>query len=36
MKAAVNLLWVFLSIIGVLALAQVVGVVNSGEKENGI
>ena len=36
MKAAVNLLWVFLSILGALALAHVVGVVNPNEKVNGL
>ena len=36
MKAAVNLLWVVLSILGALALAHVVGVVNPDEKVNGL
>jgi carbon starvation protein len=36
MKAAVNLLWVLLSILGALALAHVVGVVNPNEKVNGL
>jgi carbon starvation protein len=36
MKAAVNLLWVFLSVLGALALAHVVGVVNPTEKVNGL
>jgi carbon starvation protein len=36
MKAAVNLLWVLLSILGALALAHVVGVVNPSEKVNGL
>ena len=35
MKAAVNLLWVVLSILGALALAYVVGIVNPDEKVNG-
>jgi carbon starvation protein len=36
MKAVVNLLWVVLSILGALALAHVVGVVNPDEKVNGL
>ncbi|MGE0642395.1 MAG: carbon starvation protein A [Nitrospira sp.] len=36
MKMAVNLLWVMLSILGALALAHVVGVVNPDEKVNGL
>src|SRR6478752_2389675 len=36
MKVAVNLLWVLLSILGALALAHVVGVVNPNEKVNGL
>ena len=36
MKAAVNLLWVLLAILGALALAHVVGVVNPNEKVNGL
>ncbi len=36
MKAVVNLLWVLLSILGALALAHVVGVVNPDEKVNGL
>lgn len=36
MKAAVNLLWVVLSILGALALAHVVGIVNPHEKVNGL
>src|SRR5689334_16605685 len=36
MKAAVNLLWVLLSILGAVALAHVVGVVNPHEKVNGL
>lgn len=36
MKAAMNLLWVFLSILGALAFAHVVGVVNPNEKVNGL
>jgi carbon starvation protein len=35
-KAAVNLLWVLLSLLGALALAHVVGVVNPTEKVNGL
>jgi carbon starvation protein len=36
MKAATNLLWVLLSILGAFALAHVVGVINPGEKVNGL
>ncbi|MBX9719960.1 MAG: hypothetical protein K2X81_01075, partial [Candidatus Obscuribacterales bacterium] len=36
MKLAMNLLWVFLSVLGALALAHVVGVVNPDEKVNGL
>ena len=36
MKTAVNLLWVLLSLLGALALAHVVGVVNPNEKVNGL
>ncbi|MBX3348094.1 MAG: carbon starvation protein A, partial [Nitrospira sp.] len=36
MKAAVNLVWVLLSLLGALALAHVVGVVNPDEKVNGL
>ena len=36
MNAAVNLLWVLLSLLGALALAHVVGVVNPNEKVNGL
>ena len=36
MKVAVKLLWVLLSILGALALAHVVGVVNPNEKVNGL
>jgi hypothetical protein len=36
MKAAMNLLWVVLSGLGALALAHVVGVLNSSEKVNGL
>ncbi len=36
MKVAVNLLWVLLSLLGALALAHVVGVVNPNEKVNGL
>ena len=36
MKAVVNLLWVVLSILGALALAHVVGVVNPDKKVNGL
>lgn len=36
MKAAVNLLWVLLSILGAVALAQVTGLVNPHEKVNGL
>src|SRR5262245_26076513 len=36
MKGAVNLLWVLLSILGAVALASVVGFVNSQEKVNGL
>ena len=36
MKAAVNLLWILLSLLGSLALARVVGVVNPNEKVNGL
>jgi carbon starvation protein len=36
MKAAVNLLWVLLSILGALALAHVVGVLDLHEKVNGL
>jgi carbon starvation protein len=36
MKVAVNLLWVFLSVLGALALAHVVGIVNPDEKVNGL
>ncbi|MBK9308709.1 MAG: carbon starvation protein A [Nitrospira sp.] len=36
MKVAVNLLWLLLSILGALALAHVVGVVNPDEKVNGL
>ncbi|MDO9117566.1 MAG: hypothetical protein Q7U39_06390 [Nitrospira sp.] len=35
MKVAVNLLWVLLSVLGAVALAHVVGVVNPHEKVNG-
>ena len=34
MKAAVNLLWVLLSVLGAVALAHVVGVINPHEKVN--
>ncbi|MBX3306987.1 MAG: carbon starvation protein A [Nitrospira sp.] len=36
MKVAVNLLWVLLSLLGALALAHVVGVINPNEKVNGL
>jgi hypothetical protein len=36
MKAAVNLLWVLLSVLGAFALAHVVGAVNPSEKVNGL
>lgn len=36
MKVAVNLLWVLLSVLGALALAHVVGVINPNEKVNGL
>ncbi len=36
MKAAVNLLWALLSLLGAVALAHVVGVVNPHEKVNGL
>src|SRR6476469_1815773 len=36
MKAAANLLWVLLSLLGALALAHVVGAVNPNEKVNGL
>jgi carbon starvation protein len=36
MKAAVNLLWVLLSVLGAVALAHVVGVINPHEKVNGL
>lgn len=36
MKAAVNLLWALLSVLGAVALAHVVGVVNPHEKVNGL
>ncbi|MDH4078243.1 MAG: carbon starvation protein A [Nitrospira sp.] len=36
MKVAVNFLWILLSILGALALAHVVGVVNPDEKVNGL
>ena len=36
MKAAVNLLWTLLSVLGAVALAYVVGVVNPNEKVNGL
>ena len=36
MKAAVNFLWVLLSVLGAVALAHVVGVVNPHEKMNGL
>ena len=36
MKVVVNLLWVLLSILGALALAHVVGVINPNEKVNGL
>jgi carbon starvation protein len=36
MKAAMNLLWMMLAILGALALAHVVGVVNPNEKVNGL
>lgn len=36
MKAAVNLLWVLLSVLGAVALAHVVGVLNPHEKVNGL
>ena len=36
MNAAVNLLWVLLSVLGALALAHVVGVGNPNEKVNGL
>jgi len=36
MKVAVNLLWVLLSFLGALALAHVVGFVNSNKKVNGL
>jgi hypothetical protein len=36
MNVAVNLLWVLLSLLGALALAHVVGVVNPTEKVNGL
>lgn len=36
MNAAVNLLWLLLSVLGALALAHVVGVVNLNEKVNGL
>ena len=36
MKAAVNLLWVLLSVLGAVALAHVVGVLKPAEKVNGL
>lgn len=36
MKTAVNLLWVVLSVLGAVALARVVGVINPHEKVNGL
>lgn len=36
MKVAVNLLWVLLSVLGSVALAHVVGVINPHEKVNGL
>lgn len=36
MKAAVNLLWVLLSVLCVVALAHVVGALNPHEKVNGL
>jgi carbon starvation protein len=36
MKVAVNLLWVLLSVLGAVALAHVVGVINPHEKVNGL
>ena len=36
MNAAVNLLWMLLSLLGAVALAYVVGVVNPNEKVNGL
>jgi carbon starvation protein len=36
MNAAVNLLWLLLSVLGAFALAHVVGVVNPHEKVNGL
>ncbi|MBX3304188.1 MAG: carbon starvation protein A [Nitrospira sp.] len=36
MKAAANVLWVLLSVLGALALAHVVGIVNPDEKVNGL
>ncbi len=36
MKAVVNLLWALLSLLGALALARVVGILNPNEKVNGL
>ncbi len=36
MKAAVNLLWVLLGILGAVALAHVMGAMNPNEKVNGL